>query len=95
MEKKNMYIVIKKEDALKYLSDTDLKTLDNIMDKICEGRKKDYKKEVNTYYICNTDEPYARLIRDIIVSEDAFIRNYKINKGEFNACGSSLNKIFE
>lgn len=27
MEKKNMYIVIKTEDALKYLSDTDLNSV--------------------------------------------------------------------
>lgn len=94
MEKKNMYIVIKTEDALKYLSDTDLKMLDNMMDKICNGRKNDYKPAFNTYYVCNTDEPYAKDVHNLIINGDAKKNNYNISKGCFDACGSGYNKIF-
>lgn len=94
MEKKDMFIVIKKEDAFKYLSETEQRTLDNILEKICQGRTKDYKPPYNTYYVCNTDEPYAKDIHNLIINGDSQKNNYSINKGCFDACGSGYNKIF-
>lgn len=63
----NTHIVIKKEDVFKYLTDNQIKYLDAILDTIADGRKKDGKKPVNSYYICNTDEPYADKVLEVIL----------------------------
>lgn len=56
--KTNTHIVIKREDILKYLTDNQIRYLDAVLNTIADGRKKDGKKTDNSYYICNTDEPY-------------------------------------
>ena len=65
--KTNTHIVIKREDALKYLTDNQIGYLDEILNVIAGGRKKDGKKAINSYYICNIDEPYANEVNKVIL----------------------------
>lgn len=67
MEKLNTHIIIKKEDASKYLLQEEYKFLDLILNKITVGRIKDNKNPINNYYICNTDEPYADTVKGVII----------------------------
>lgn len=61
------HIVIKKEDALKYLPEPAFQSLCQMLNIIAEGRNADGKKPVNEYYICNIDEPYAEMVHGVIV----------------------------
>ena len=86
-EKTNMFIVIKREDALKYLTDEEKQNLENILDKITNGREKDNKRPVNYYYVCNTDEPYANAVHDVIIGGETIkVNNLMPNQ---DACGSN------
>lgn len=76
MEKVNTHIVIKREDALKYLTESEYQTLEELQNTIIRGRAKDNKKPVNNYYICNVDEPYAEVIRGIIIGGEAVKVNH-------------------
>ena len=67
MNKINTHIVIKREDALKYLTEVEYKTLEELQNIIIRGRAKEHKKPINRYYICNTDEPYAEMVKGVIV----------------------------
>ena len=67
MERVNTHIVIKREDALKYLTDAEHQTLERLQAAIIAGRAKDRKKAVNNYYICNTDELYAEIVERVIL----------------------------
>lgn len=67
MERLNTHIVIKKGDALKYLTEVEYQTLERLQTVIIAGRAKDGKKPVNNYYICNTDEHYADIVKRVIV----------------------------
>lgn len=69
--KANTHIVIKKEDIFKYLTDNQIKYLDAALDTIANGRKKDGKKPVNSYYICNKDEPYADKVLEVILKAES------------------------
>lgn len=60
------FVVFKKEDALKYLPEPALQSLEQILNMIAEGRSKDGKKPTNEYYVCNTDEPYAEMVHGVI-----------------------------
>lgn len=62
------FVVFKKEDALKYLSEPALQSLEQILNMIAEGRNKDGKKPVNEYWVCNTDEPYAEIVHGVIMA---------------------------
>lgn len=53
MNKKNMYIVIKREDAQKYLSNDEIKKLVGMLEKISDGRMEDNKHPSNTYLFGN------------------------------------------
>ena len=66
--KENSHIVIKREDALRYLTEAEYHVLEEMLIKISIGRVKDYKKPINNYYICNTDEPYADRVKGVIIS---------------------------
>ena len=66
MERVNTHIVIKREDALKYLTEVEYQTLEAIQSAISRGRKEDGKDPINNYYVCNLDEDYAEIIRDVI-----------------------------
>ena len=67
MIKDNTHIVIKREDILKYLTNNQIKYFDAILNTIADGRKKDGKKTDNSYYVCNTDEPYANKVLKVIL----------------------------
>ena len=71
MDKENTHIVIKREDVLKYLTEGEYQTLEEILNTIIRGRAKDHKKPINNYYICNTDEPYAEVVHGIIIGGEA------------------------
>ena len=66
--KTNTHIVIKREDIFKYLTGNQIGYLDEILNVIADGRKKDGKKPDNSYYICNTDEPYADEVLRVILT---------------------------
>ena len=66
--KEGSHLVIKCEDIFKYLSNDERKTIANFLDKITQGRERDNKKPINTYYICNVDEPYADVVRGVILA---------------------------
>lgn len=70
-EKRSKYIVIKKEDVKKYLSNDDISNLVNILGKISDGRMNDNRCPCNTYYVCDTDEPYADAVHNVIIGGEA------------------------
>ena len=61
------FIVLKNEDAERYLTNEEFKMLRNLQKKILTGRMSDGKMQNNTYYVVNTDEPYAMQVRDLIL----------------------------
>ena len=61
------FIVLKKSDAERYLTDEEFKMLRSLQKKILTGRMSDGKMQNNTYYVVNTDEPYAMQVRDLIL----------------------------
>lgn len=69
--KTNTHIVIKREDIFKYLTDNQIKYLDVILNTIADGRKKDGKNPDNSYYFCNTDEPYADEVIEVILKVES------------------------
>lgn len=79
--KTNTHIVIKREDIFKYLTDEQIEYLDAILYTIEDCRKKDGKKPDNSYYICNTDEPYANEVLEVILkaeSEEMIVVNNRL-----------------
>ena len=91
MEKKNMYIVIKRDDAEKYLSQEEIHVLTNMLGKISDGRLDDNKYPNNTYYVCNTDEPYADAVHKVILGGEALKNNMSYCP---DACGTSCDECF-
>lgn len=71
MKKENTHIIIKRQDALKYLTEVEYQTLEQILCTISQGRNKDGKNPINTYYVCNTDEPYAEVVHGVIMGGEA------------------------
>lgn len=69
--KTNTHIVIKREDVEKYLSVTQKMHLSTILQLIAQGRLKDGKVCSNNYYICNTDEPYANEVLEVILRAES------------------------
>lgn len=61
------FIVLKKSDAERYLTAEEFKMLRSLQKKILTGRMSDGKMQNNTYYVVNTDEPYAIQVRDLIL----------------------------
>ncbi len=65
------FTVLKIEDIEKYLSFVEKELLGTLIDNIQIGREKDGKSASNTYYVVNTDEPYAEeVLRLILQRED-------------------------
>ncbi len=62
------FVVIKKEDALKYLPEPMLQSLETILNTIASARAENGKKPINEYWICNKDEPYAEMVHGVIVA---------------------------
>lgn len=69
--KEDTHIVIKRDDAMKYLTQDEVTTLSRLLDTIADGRLDDGKNPSNRYYICNSDEPYATEVRDTILKGEA------------------------
>lgn len=67
--KENTHIVIKRDDAIKYLSEKQKYDLDSILLTINIGREKE-GKPVNNYLVINKDEPYAKIIQETIISNE-------------------------
>ena len=68
---KDKYVVLKNEDIEKYCKAGDLNALDFIKHKIKKGRQNEGKSANNSYYVCNTDEPYAdKVLQEILKGED-------------------------
>lgn len=63
------FIVIKKEDAEKYLNEKGKQALRNILEVISDGRSIDNKKCSNKYLVVNEDEEYAELVKKLILKE--------------------------
>lgn len=91
MNKKNMYIIIKREDAQKYLSNDEIKKLVGMLEKISDGRMEDNKHQSNTYYVCNTDEPYADAVHNVILGGEALKNGSSYCT---DACGTSYVECF-
>lgn len=95
MKKENMYIVIKREDALRYLTEVELQSLETILSVICEGRSKDGKEPFNTYYMCNTDEPYADFVHGAILAGEASKNSYQASKNvDMCECGNGSGRDY-
>lgn len=67
MKKGTTHIVIKIEDVMKYLTEVEQKSLEVITHTISKGRAEDGKNPNNKYYICNEDEPYAEMVKGVII----------------------------
>ena len=61
------FIVLKKSDAERYLTAEEFKMLRSLHKKILTGSMSDGKMQNNTYYVVNTDEPYAMQVRGLIL----------------------------
>lgn len=61
------FIVLKNSDVEKYLTNEEFKILRSLQKKILTGRMSDGKLQNNTYYVVNTDEPYAKQVRNLIM----------------------------
>ena len=66
----NTHIVIKRLDAITYLTDEENMIFNMLYQKIVEGRKAEGKPEAE-YYICNKDEPYAEEVIELIKKRDS------------------------
>lgn len=62
---KDKFIVIKKDDADKYLNYSGKVALHHVLEVIEDGRSMDGKK-FNYYVVINTDEPYADQVIEIM-----------------------------
>lgn len=69
--KYDTHIVIKRADAEKYLAKHGQMQLEALLAAISIGREQDGKPAENSYYVCNTDEPYADWILQAILDGEA------------------------
>lgn len=67
MEKR--FTVIKDEDVMKYLNIKGQEALNGILETIADARSMDNKKCENKYLVINTDEPYADLVKALILGK--------------------------
>ena len=65
--KTDAFVVIKNEDILKYLTGTEQEQLAKMLHIIATCRLDAGKRPVNSYYVCNVDEPYANKVREVIL----------------------------
>lgn len=76
IKKENTHVVVKREDILKYLEEPEQIALEEMLNKIILGRTLDHKKPINNYYVVNKDEPYAEVVRGIIIGGEAVKADY-------------------
>lgn len=68
--KKDTHLVLKCEDTNEYLTQAERRVLVSLIIKIEKGRISENKK-LNSYYVCNLDEPYAdKVFQTILSGED-------------------------
>lgn len=94
MNKENMYVVIKREDALQYLTEIELQSLEHLLLTIEQSRASDGKKSFNKYYVCNVDEPYAQVVHGVIIGGEATKANNNNTTYCPDACGTSCSQCF-
>ena len=94
MNKENMYVVIKREDALQYLTEIELQSLEHLLLTIEQGRASDGEKSFNIYYVCNVDEPYAQVVHGVIIGGEATKTNNNNTTYCPDACGTSCSECF-
>lgn len=94
MNKENMYVVIKREDALQYLTEIELQSLEHLLLTIEQGRASDGKKSFNKYYVCNVDEPYAQVVHGVIIGGEATKTNNNNLTYCPDACGTGCSECF-
>lgn len=61
------YIVLKVEDIDDCLTKAQAESLSDVLAAVYEYRKEMNKEPLPTYYVINTDEPYAEDIKKILV----------------------------
>lgn len=69
--KTDTFTVIKNEDTMKYLTSTEQAHLAKMLHIIAASRLDAGKRPVNSYYVCNVDEPYADKVKEVILSGEA------------------------
>ena len=94
MSKENMYVVFKRDDALKYLTEVELQSLEHILHTIEQGRASDGKNTFNKYYVCNVDEPYAQVVHGVIIGGEEVKKNENNPTYCTDACGTSCSECF-
>jgi hypothetical protein len=62
------YFVIKNEDIEKYLALEDAKDLKALIQRLAVSKRCNSGEKDNTYLVVNTDEPYAALVKDLILN---------------------------
>ena len=60
------HFVVKIEDMQNYLPEEEATVLVMLLGRVEKGRVNDFKK-LNSHYICNTDEPYAEDVLEVIL----------------------------
>lgn len=66
---KDKFIVIKREDAEKYLNEKGKQALSGVLETIADGRSMDNKKSCNEYLVVNQDEECAELVKKLVLKE--------------------------
>lgn len=64
----NKFLIAKMEAAERYLSEDEMAHLKILLKAIEDGRKSEGKKK-NEYLVVNNDEPYAEIVKKLILKE--------------------------
>lgn len=67
-QREEKYVVIKRADASKYLSQPQKDAFNEACLTIQRGRAKDGRLPYNAYVVINQDEPYASAVWDIVIA---------------------------
>lgn len=66
----NKFTVIKNENIDKYLAEEDAKEIKALIKRLCISRRcNSGKRKDNSYFVVNQDEPYADLVKKLILKE--------------------------
>jgi hypothetical protein len=65
VDKKNTHTIFKNDDIRKYCNEMQIAQFSAICETVSNGRMDD-GKPLNTYYVVNTDEPYADKVLSVI-----------------------------
>jgi hypothetical protein len=63
----NKFLVLKREDISRYLTEQQILNLGECISAVQVGRQNDGKNPVNDYWVVNQDEPYAKKILQAIL----------------------------